>query len=79
MTVCLYDKNVTCNSTCGNCPAVQALAGPGAGPLTVAVGCAGGRHRAAMVGMALPRTLTTLLGIPAILTHRDLDKDVVTR
>lgn len=30
MTVCAYDANLTCNSTCSNCPATRALAGLGA-------------------------------------------------
>ena len=53
---------------------VQAYqAGPSAGPVTVAVGCAGGRHRAAVVAMQLgQRTGGTVI-------HRDLDKPVVHR
>jgi RNase adaptor protein for sRNA GlmZ degradation len=49
------------------------LAGPSAGPVTIAVGCAGGRHRAATIAMELGR----LLG--ASVEHRDLDKPVVER
>ncbi|MFD5916036.1 ATPase [Kitasatospora sp. NPDC058201] len=47
-------------------------------PLTVAVGCAGGRHRAATVAMALARRLGKT-GTRVRLTHRDLDKPVVDR
>ncbi|WP_083507416.1 RNase adapter RapZ [Frankia sp. ACN1ag] len=47
-------------------------AGPSAGPLTVAVGCAGGRHRAATVA----GELSSRLG--ARLVHRDLHRPVVT-
>ncbi|MET9397781.1 RNase adapter RapZ [Kitasatospora sp. NPDC002965] len=53
-------------------------AGPADAPLTVAVGCAGGRHRAATVAMALARRLGKT-GTTVRLTHRDLDKPVVDR
>lgn len=53
-------------------------AGPTDAPLTVAVGCAGGRHRAAAVAMALARRLAKT-GTPVHLTHRDLDKPVANR
>ncbi|MFE2721328.1 ATPase [Kitasatospora sp. NPDC059327] len=52
--------------------------GPADAPLTVAVGCAGGRHRAATVAMALARRLAKT-GATVHLTHRDLDKPVVER
>ncbi|MEV7466141.1 RNase adapter RapZ [Streptomyces kronopolitis] len=52
--------------------------GPSAGPVRVAVGCAGGRHRAAAVAMALKPALADE-GITATVTHRDLDKPVVNR
>lgn len=55
------------------------LAGPSAGPVTVAVGCAGGRHRAATVGDLLATTLAETHGLDVTLTHRDLDKPVATR
>ncbi|MET8698246.1 RNase adapter RapZ [Kitasatospora sp. NPDC004723] len=48
-------------------------AGPIEAPLTIAVGCAGGRHRAATVAMALANRLSKT-GVPVRLTHRDLDK-----
>lgn len=54
------------------------LAGPSAGPVTVAVGCAGGRHRAATVGMALTEALRED-GQAVALVHRDLDKAVLRR
>ncbi|MGW3179672.1 RapZ C-terminal domain-containing protein [Kitasatospora sp. NPDC001119] len=53
-------------------------AGPSWAPLTVAVGCAGGRHRAATVAMTLAERLTEA-GIYVRLTHRDLGKPVVNR
>ena len=58
---------------------VAYLSGPSAGPVTVAVFCAGGRHRAPVVGMHLAAALINLWGIPAGLIHRDLDKAVVSR
>jgi UPF0042 nucleotide-binding protein len=54
------------------------LSGPTAGPVTVAVGCAGGRHRAATVGASLAELLTGV-GHTVELTHRDLAKPVVER
>jgi RNase adaptor protein for sRNA GlmZ degradation len=53
--------------------------GPSAGPVTVAVGCAGGRHRAATVGMRLAQILADSHAVPVTLAHRDLTKDVVNR
>ncbi|MFI9327810.1 ATPase [Kitasatospora sp. NPDC052868] len=53
-------------------------AGPSEAPLTVAVGCAGGRHRAATFAMALARRLGKT-GVRVTLTHRDLAKPVVER
>lgn len=55
------------------------LAGPSAGPVTVAVGCAGGRHRAATVGDLLATTLSETHGLAVTLAHRDLDKPVAAR
>ncbi|CAI7975627.1 ATPase [Frankia sp. Hr75.2] len=49
------------------------LSGPAGGPVTVAVGCAGGRHRAATVAHELGHRL----GVPV--SHRDLGKPVVHR
>ncbi|MGP4030200.1 RapZ C-terminal domain-containing protein [Actinomadura sp. 3N407] len=55
------------------------LDGPSAGPVTIAVGCAGGRHRAATVGDLLATGLSETHGLAVTLTHRDLDKPVVDR
>ncbi len=52
--------------------------GPSTGPVTVAVGCAGGRHRAAAVAAELARRLTAA-GITTQLTHRDIDKPAINR
>ncbi|MER7702301.1 RNase adapter RapZ [Kitasatospora sp. NPDC097605] len=53
-------------------------AGPAGASMTIAVGCAGGRHRAATVAMALANRLAKSVA-PVLLTHRDLDKPVVER
>ncbi|WP_405017250.1 RNase adapter RapZ [Kitasatospora sp. NBC_00070] len=59
--------------------AVEAFAsGPRQGPVRVAVGCAGGRHRAATVAMVLAHRLTRP-GNTVTLTHLDLGKAVVHR
>ncbi|SNS80967.1 RapZ C-terminal domain-containing protein [Actinomadura mexicana] len=55
------------------------LAGPSAGPVTIAIGCAGGRHRAATVGELLATSLAEAHGLDVTLTHRDMDKPVVHR
>lgn len=56
------------------------LAGPsGEGPVRVAVGCAGGRHRAVVVGMELLADLAELYDVRAELVHRDLHRPVVDR
>ncbi|MET8539205.1 RNase adapter RapZ [Kitasatospora sp. NPDC004799] len=52
--------------------------GPSEAPLTIAVGCAGGRHRAATVAMTLAKRLSKT-GTRVCLTHRDLAKPVVER
>jgi RNase adaptor protein for sRNA GlmZ degradation len=54
------------------------LAGPSAAAVTVAIGCAGGRHRAPTLAAALADRLRAA-GITASLTHRDLGKPVVDR
>lgn len=57
--------------------AVDAFAaGPGAGPVTVAAGCAGGRHRAAVFVAALAQQLSDA-GHAVAVDHRDLGKPVV--
>ncbi|MGW7445640.1 RapZ C-terminal domain-containing protein [Kitasatospora sp. NPDC054795] len=53
-------------------------AGPSPAPLTVAVGCSGGRHRAATVAGALATRVSKTVG-PVDLIHRDLGKPVVER
>ncbi|MCX5369576.1 RNase adapter RapZ [Streptomyces sp. NBC_00103] len=59
--------------------AVDAFAsGPSAGSVTVADGCAGGRHRAPTFADALAERLTAV-GYQVSVRHRDLDKDVVQR
>jgi UPF0042 nucleotide-binding protein len=59
--------------------AVQAYAtGPGDGPITIATGCAGGRHRAATVANNLARRLRRR-GHTVTVHHRDLNKPVIAR
>ncbi|MFE6866030.1 ATPase [Kitasatospora sp. NPDC057692] len=58
--------------------ALAYLAGPSAGPLSLAVGCAGGRHRAATVAAVITEVLAAL-GITVDLVHRDLHLPVIDR
>lgn len=59
--------------------AVEAfVSGPSAGTVTVADGCAGGRHRAPTFAQALAELLTAA-GHSVTIHHRDLDKPVVQR
>ncbi|MFJ7250123.1 ATPase [Kitasatospora sp. NPDC098652] len=61
--------------------AAQAFAaGPAAdtAPLTIAVGCAGGKHRAGYLADQLGERLTAA-GHDVHVTHRDIDKAVVER
>ncbi|MER6466791.1 RNase adapter RapZ [Streptomyces sp. NPDC001228] len=59
--------------------AVSAFAaGPSAGTVTVADGCAGGRHRAPTFARALADRLTAA-GHTVSVHHRDMGKDVVQR
>ncbi|MFI9552085.1 RapZ C-terminal domain-containing protein [Nonomuraea endophytica] len=53
-------------------------AGPSAGPVIVADGCAGGRHRAPTFAMALADRLRRN-GVTVAVSHRDLAKPVVQR
>ncbi|MEU1511811.1 RNase adapter RapZ [Streptomyces sp. NPDC005811] len=53
-------------------------AGPSGGTVTVADGCAGGRHRAPTFARALAYRLTTA-GHCVTVRHRDMDKAVVQR
>lgn len=55
------------------------LAGPSAGPVTVAVGCVGGRHRSAVVADTLRIVLLDDHDIPADVRHRDIDRPVISR
>ncbi|MEU2672583.1 RNase adapter RapZ [Streptomyces sp. NPDC007164] len=73
-----------------NTPGIQALiaaavaavvafaAGPSAGQVTVAAGCAGGRHRAPTFAGALADRLSAA-GHAATVNHRDMAKGVVQR
>ncbi|WP_327048960.1 RNase adapter RapZ [Microbispora sp. NBC_01189] len=54
------------------------LSGPSAGPVFVADGCAGGRHRAPVFAEHLANRLRCE-GLTVALHHRDLDKPVVER
>ena len=54
------------------------LAGPSATTVTIAFGCAGGRHRAPTVAQQLTARLRAR-GVTARLRHRDLDKPVIAR
>ncbi|WP_381805566.1 ATPase [Streptomyces niveus] len=47
-------------------------------PVTVATGCAGGRHRAGSVALELADTLREH-GVSSTVTHRDLHRPVVDR
>lgn len=59
--------------------AVAAFAsGPSAGPVTVADGCAGGRHRAPTFARALAEQLTAA-GHTVTIRHRDMAEPVVER
>ncbi|MCY1649220.1 ATPase [Streptomyces sp. SL203] len=56
------------------------LNGPsGEHPVTVAVGCAGGRHRAASVALDLAAELRDSRGLVVTVLHRDIKLDVVDR
>jgi len=53
-------------------------AGPSAGVVTIAAGCAGGRHRAPTVAREVATRLVHA-GHAVVVTHRDLDKPVIQR
>lgn len=57
---------------------VAYLHGPSDQAVGVAVGCAGGRHRAAVVAEAI-RTALADEGVTATVDHRDLNKPVINR
>lgn len=52
--------------------------GPGGQAVDVAVGCAGGRHRAAVVAEAIQTALADE-DVTAAVVHRDLEKPVINR
>jgi UPF0042 nucleotide-binding protein len=54
------------------------LAGPAAGPVAIAIGCAGGRHRGPAIAIAVYGVLANW-GIIASVCHRDIGKPVVSR
>jgi RNase adaptor protein for sRNA GlmZ degradation len=58
--------------------AMAYLAGPGRDPVIIAVGCAGGRHRAPVIAEHAARLLNRR-GVPATVTHRDLHRPVIDR
>ncbi|MFI0901805.1 ATPase [Streptomyces sp. NPDC020983] len=55
-----------------------AKAGEPSGPRTIAVGCAGGRHRSVVVADIVTRSLQHM-GRQVTVTHRDIDLPVVNR
>ena len=63
----------------GIAAAINAFANaPTAGPITIAAGCSGGRHRAPTVARSLLARLHTD-GHTVTIHHRDLDKPVIQR
>ena len=52
--------------------------GPTPGPVVIAVGCVGGRHRSATIAAEVARHLQRA-SVPTALTHRDLRRPVITR
>ncbi|MFC1428541.1 ATPase [Streptacidiphilus sp. N1-12] len=54
------------------------LAAPSPAPVTIAIGCAGGRHRSAQVSQAL-EALLLADGLDVTVIHRDIDLPVVER
>jgi P-loop ATPase protein family len=53
-------------------------AGPQPGPVRIAVGCAGGRHRSAVIAAEAAWQLE-LDNVPVTLTHRDIGRPVIGR
>jgi UPF0042 nucleotide-binding protein len=51
------------------------MTAPAPGPVTIAVGCVGGRHRSAVIAAEVARRL----GPSATLTHRDIARPVINR
>lgn len=54
------------------------LAGPTKGPVRVAVGCVGGRHRSAVMAQQIAHKLHRA-GTNTHVTHRDLHRPVIAR
>jgi UPF0042 nucleotide-binding protein len=54
------------------------LSGPGSAPVIVAYGCAGGRHRSAVLAEETARILGKR-EIPAAVIHRDIGRPVIDR
>jgi len=52
--------------------------GPQPGPVTVAVGCAGGRHRSAAIAIEVARRLASD-GATVAITHLDMARPVIER
>lgn len=52
--------------------------GPVAGPITVAIGCVGGRHRSAVLANEAARWLAASGALISV-THRDMDRPVIDR
>lgn len=52
--------------------------GPQPGPIRIAVGCVGGRHRSAQIATEAADRLRAD-GVEVTLTHRDIDKQVIRR
>lgn len=46
--------------------------------ILLAVGCGGGRHRAVVTGRAIVADLNAVYSMEAILTHLDIDQEVLT-
>lgn len=55
------------------------LSGPTTAPVTVAVGCAGGRHRSVVLAQELASRCARAYFTGATLTHRDVHRPVVQR
>jgi RNase adaptor protein for sRNA GlmZ degradation len=53
-------------------------AGQQAGPVTIAVGCVGGRHRSAVIAAEVASRLAAS-GVPVTLIHRDIRRPVIAR
>jgi RNase adaptor protein for sRNA GlmZ degradation len=56
------------------------LDGPSPGPVMVAVGCVGGRHRSAVIASEVARLLEYVYGgTRAAVSHRDMGRPVIER